>query len=226
MCASTSTSEASLFTCSARNYGLHGDFIVTCMMRDHVPPTLWRVSARETPASRAEKRLVGGERKRRTRKRKRNVLAARKNGKSGSRGRDADLARGAVASGCVVATHHPWGYERGERDSLLRRWASLRVEIAGRDRGQCMGREARAILRARKDLSRGSDLTQRSRETPRSTRRSHRARPRTRPALPMISTLSPLGTALTMPCIHPAPVATMVVVGGSKVCRSAEDAAL
>jgi hypothetical protein len=34
--------------------------------------------------------------------------------------------------------------------------------------------------------------------------------------LPMISTLSPLGTALTMPCIHPAPVATMVVVGGSE----------
>jgi hypothetical protein len=36
----------------------------------------------------------------------------------------------------------------------------------------------------------------------------------------MISTLSPLGTALTMPCIHPAPVATMVVVGCSKVFRA------
>lgn len=112
-------------------------------------------------------------------------------------------------------THHPRGDERGERDGLLRRRASLRVEIAGRDRCQSMRGDARAIRRARKDRTgRRSDLTQRSTETPRSTRRSPRAR--TWPVLPMISTLSPLGTALTMPCIHPAPVATMVVVGGSE----------
>ena len=152
-----------------------------------------------------------------------------RSGRKGSRGA-ADVTRirraARLPSGRDAATHHPRGHERGERDGLLRRRASLRVGIAGRDRGQWMGRGARAIRRARKDRTRGSDLTQRSRETPRSTRRSPRARPRTRPVLPMISTLSPLGTALTMPCIHPAPVATMVVVGGSKVCRSAEDAFL
>ena len=123
----------------------------------------------------------------------------------------------AECAGTRRGTHHPRGDERGERDGLLRRRASLRVEIAGRDRGQSMGGDARAIRRARKDRTgRRSDLTQRSTETPRSTRRSPRARARTWPVLPMISTLSPLGTALTMPCIHPAPVATMVVVGGSE----------
>ena len=143
--------------------------------------------------------------------------------RKGSRGA-ADVTRirreARSPSGRDAATHHPRGHERGERDGLLRRRASLRVGIAGRDRGQWVGREARAIRRARKDRTRGSDLTQRSTETPRSTRRTPRARPRTWPVLPMISTLSPLGTALTMPCIHPAPVATMVVVGGSKVCRA------
>ena len=182
-------------------------------------------ASRRGKASRLQARRRSLREKQKKQKKRRRFPTAyrRQKKRKGSRGA-ADVTRirreARLPSGRDAATHHPRGHERGERDGLLRRRASLRVGIAGRDRGQWVGREARAIRRARKDRTRGSDLTRRSTETPRSTRRTPRARPRTWPVLPMISTLSPLGTALTMPCIHPAPFATMVVVGGSKVCRA------
>jgi hypothetical protein len=87
-------------------------------------------------------------------------MPKQKKGK-GSRGA-ADVTRidweGGLRLPTRRGTHHPRGDERGERDGLLRRRASLRVEIAGRDRGQSMRGDTRAIRRARKDRTDGDRI--------------------------------------------------------------------
>ena len=102
----------------------------------------------------AEKRPAEARRRslQKKQKKQKKGVASRQKKRKGSRGA-ADVTRirreARLPSGRDAATHHPRGHERGERDDLLRRRASLRVGIAGRDRGQWVGREARARSVAR-----------------------------------------------------------------------------
>ena len=121
-----------------------------------------RVAEKVPPARRRARRYGKNSRRKKT-----CVASAggteKKKGSRGSRGRDADSARGALPSGATRRLR-PRSASEGDACRLLRRrrFQPSRGDRGTRSQRQWVGRAARAIRRARKDRPADRDLTQRS----------------------------------------------------------------